>query len=84
MLEIRPATSDDDLGHLARIVCTITPDFPPSVTEMRWSDNAYPGGRRFLAVNAPMRAVNARLGYGPMPDEIYYRGPVAPFVAVPA
>ncbi|MEO8274051.1 MAG: GNAT family N-acetyltransferase, partial [Chloroflexota bacterium] len=34
-------------------------------------------------VNAPMRAVNARLGYGPMPDEIYYRGPVAPFVKGP-
>jgi mycothiol synthase len=49
MLEIRPATSDEDLGHLARIVCTVTPDFPTSVTEMRWSEQAYPGGRRFLA-----------------------------------
>jgi GNAT superfamily N-acetyltransferase len=26
--------------------------------------------------NAPMRAVNARLGYGPMPDEIAMRGPL--------
>jgi GNAT superfamily N-acetyltransferase len=25
--------------------------------------------------NAPMRAVNRRLGYEPMPDEIYFRGP---------
>jgi GNAT superfamily N-acetyltransferase len=49
MLEIRPATSDEDLAHLARIVCRVTPDFPTSVTEMRWSDEAYPGGRRFLA-----------------------------------
>ena len=24
--------------------------------------------------NAPMRAVNERLGYRPLPDEIYYRG----------
>ena len=26
--------------------------------------------------NAPMRAVNRRLGYQPLPDEIYFRGPV--------
>jgi GNAT superfamily N-acetyltransferase len=26
--------------------------------------------------NAPMRAVNARLGYEPMPDEIFVRGPL--------
>jgi len=49
MLEIRPATSDEDLAHLARIVCSVTPDFPTSVGEMRWSDEKYPGGRRFLA-----------------------------------
>lgn len=49
MLEIRPATSDEDLAHLAHLVCTVTPDFPTSVAEMRWSDQAYPGGRRFLA-----------------------------------
>lgn len=29
-------------------------------------------------VNAPMRAVNRRLGYQPMPDEIQYRGPLTP------
>jgi RimJ/RimL family protein N-acetyltransferase len=26
--------------------------------------------------NAPMRAVNQRLGYRPLPDEIYFRGPI--------
>ena len=26
--------------------------------------------------NAPMRAVNHRLGYQPLPDEIYFRGSV--------
>ena len=26
--------------------------------------------------NAPMRAVNARLGYEPMPDEVFFRGPL--------
>ena len=49
MLEIRPATSDEDLGHLARIVTTVTPDFPISVAEMRWQQERYPGGGRFLA-----------------------------------
>ena len=28
--------------------------------------------------NAPMRAVNARLGYRPLPDEIFVRGPLQP------
>lgn len=28
--------------------------------------------------NAPMRAVNARLGYRPLPDEIFVRGPLLP------
>jgi GNAT superfamily N-acetyltransferase len=28
--------------------------------------------------NAPMRAVNRRLGYRPLPDEIYFRGQVPP------
>ena len=31
--------------------------------------------------NAPMRAVNARLGYAPLPDELTMRGPL---VGVPA
>jgi GNAT superfamily N-acetyltransferase len=49
MLEIRPATSDEDLAHIARIVTTVTPDFPISVAEMRWQQERYPGGGRFLA-----------------------------------
>jgi len=31
--------------------------------------------------NEPMRAVNARLGYRPLPDEITFRGPLAPVAA---
>lgn len=49
MLEVRPATSEEDLAQIARIVCSVTPNFPTSVTEMHWSDENYPGGRRFLA-----------------------------------
>lgn len=49
MLEVRQATSDDDLERLARIVCSVTPDFPTSLEEIRWGEQAYPGGRRFLA-----------------------------------
>jgi GNAT superfamily N-acetyltransferase len=49
MLEIRPATSDEDLGHLARIVSAVDPNNPMSVAEMRWQEQHYPGGRRFLA-----------------------------------
>jgi GNAT superfamily N-acetyltransferase len=49
MLEIRPATSDEDLSHIARIVTTVDPDNPMSVSEMRWQEQHYPGGRRFLA-----------------------------------
>jgi GNAT superfamily N-acetyltransferase len=30
--------------------------------------------------NAPMRAVNARLGYVPMPDRLTMRGPIAPAI----
>ena len=49
MLEVRPATSDEELDHLARIVTTVTPDSPMSVAEMRWQERHYPGGRRYLA-----------------------------------
>jgi GNAT superfamily N-acetyltransferase len=49
MLEVRAATSDEDLGHIARIVSTVSPGFPTSVEEMHWSDEKYPGGKRFLA-----------------------------------
>ena len=50
MLEIRAATSDEELGHIARIVTTVDPDNPMSVSEMRWQEEHYPGGRRFLAL----------------------------------
>ena len=49
MLEVRAATSDEDLGHVARIVSTVSPDAPLSVKEMRWAEQHYPGGRRFVA-----------------------------------
>lgn len=49
MLEVRPATSDEDLAHVARIVSAVSPDVPTSVAEMRWLDEKYPGGRRFVA-----------------------------------
>ena len=49
MIEIRPATSDEDLAHIARIVSTVMPDTPITVEEMRWAERTYPGGRRFLA-----------------------------------
>jgi GNAT superfamily N-acetyltransferase len=49
MLEVRAATSDEDLAHVARIVSIVSPDIPTSVAEMRWLDEKYPGGRRFVA-----------------------------------
>lgn len=49
MLEVRPVKSDEDLAHVARIVSTASPDNPTTVDEMRWSDEHYPGGRRFVA-----------------------------------
>jgi GNAT superfamily N-acetyltransferase len=49
MLEILPATSDEDLGHIVRILSAVDPDNPMSVAEMRWQEEHYPGGRRFLA-----------------------------------
>lgn len=49
MLEVRPATSDEDLAHIARIVTTVTPGFPITVAVMRWQEERYPGGGRYLA-----------------------------------
>jgi GNAT superfamily N-acetyltransferase len=49
MLDVRPATSDEDLELLARIVSTVNPDSPTTPELMRWQDEHYPGGRRFLA-----------------------------------
>ena len=49
MIEVRPATTDEDLAEVVRIVTTVSPDNPTSVEDMRWSDEKYPGGRRFVA-----------------------------------
>jgi GNAT superfamily N-acetyltransferase len=49
MLDIRPATSDADLAEVERIVTAVRPDEPVTVADMRWADEKYPGGRRFLA-----------------------------------
>ena len=49
MLEVRPAFSDEDLGHTVRIVSIVTPDYPTSIDEIRWAEQAYPGGKRFIA-----------------------------------
>ena len=48
-IEIRPAVSDEDLGHIARIVGVVSPGNPVSVEDMRWAEQQYPGGRRFVA-----------------------------------
>jgi len=47
-IRIRPAETDADLTTLARIVNTVTPDEPTSLTEIRWQQATYPGGRWFL------------------------------------
>lgn len=49
MLEIREATTDEDLGHMVAIVSRVSPDNPMSIDEARWQDARYPGGKRFLA-----------------------------------
>ena len=49
MLEIRPATTDHELAHIARIAAIVWPASPISVEEMRWQERTYPGGRRFIA-----------------------------------
>lgn len=49
MLEIREATSDEDLGHMVAIIHRVTPDNPMTVEEARWQDEQYPGGKRFVA-----------------------------------
>lgn len=50
MIEVRQASTDEDLATVARIVSTATPDNPITVDEMRWSDEHFPGGRRFIAL----------------------------------
>jgi GNAT superfamily N-acetyltransferase len=49
MLEIREATTDEDLGHMVAIIGRVSPDNPMSVEEARWQDAQYPGGKRFVA-----------------------------------
>jgi GNAT superfamily N-acetyltransferase len=48
-MEIRPAITDADLVTLVAITGSVTPDDPTSVEEIRWADETYPGGVRFLA-----------------------------------
>jgi mycothiol synthase len=48
-IEVRPATTDEELGHITRIVIATSPENPVAVEDMRWSDEHYPGGRRFMA-----------------------------------
>ena len=49
MLEIREATTDEDLGHMVAIIGRVSPDNPMSVEEARWQDAQYPGGKRYVA-----------------------------------
>ena len=70
MLEIRPATTDDELAHIARIAAIVWPASPISVDEMRWQEQTYPGGRRFIAWldGAPVGAGGAGRAYSFPPD----------------
>ncbi len=58
VVDIRPATSDQDLATLVEIFNTTTPDDPSSIDEIRWSDRTYPGTLRLLA-EVDGRAVGA-------------------------
>ena len=72
---VRLATlEEDDLEAIASVVAAVTPEYTTSVDEMRW-DTADTGND---VANGPMRAINARLGYEPLPDEISMRGPLHP------
>jgi len=70
MLEIRPATTDDELAHIARIAAVVWPASPISVDEMRWQEQKYPGGRRFIAWldGEPVGAGGAGRAYSFPPD----------------
>jgi GNAT superfamily N-acetyltransferase len=49
-LAVRTAGTDDaDLGAIAAIVNLSAPEDTTSIDDMRWSDDTYPGGARFLA-----------------------------------
>lgn len=49
MLDIRPATTDEELAAIAGIAAVVRPESPLTVEEMRWQERTYPGGRRFVA-----------------------------------
>jgi mycothiol synthase len=70
MLQIRPATTDDELAHIARIAAIVWPASPVSVEEMRWQEQTYPGGRRFIAWldGEPVGAGGAGRAYSFPPD----------------
>jgi GNAT superfamily N-acetyltransferase len=70
MLEILPATTDDELAHIARIAAVVWPASPISVDEMRWQEQKYPGGRRFIAWldGEPVGAGGAGRAYSFPPD----------------
>lgn len=48
-LVVRPATSDADLEALVGVVRVVRPDDPVTLEGIRWADEKYPGGRRFVA-----------------------------------
>ncbi len=48
-LALRAAVSDADLGALAELFSTVTPDDPTTLDEIRWADRTYPGILRLLA-----------------------------------
>ncbi|HXG26522.1 MAG TPA: GNAT family N-acetyltransferase [Candidatus Binatia bacterium] len=48
-VEVRLASTGADLAEIARIANAVQPDEPLTVDQMRWADERYPGGSRFLA-----------------------------------
>ena len=42
------AAVDDELRAFVEITNAVTPESPTSIAEIRWSDDLYPGGARFL------------------------------------
>jgi hypothetical protein len=66
--------------HPLRDAIAASPSILPLVATIAW---AIAAGLEALETgndetNAPMRAVNARLGYRPLPDVIGLQGPLAP------
>ena len=56
MLEIRPASTGEDLAHVARIVSMMSPDNPTSVGDMARADRQFPGGQREISFIGPLAA----------------------------